>query len=151
MNLGVLLMEKGDLDGAEGMYRRSLNIQEKALGMEHSNVSFSCYNFGLLLKAKGDFDGSKDMFRRSLMIREKTFGMQHPRTIAARDQLQLITNQASGAQSGEGASAASGPNQANAGGAASSASGAQSGGGASAASGPNQANAGGAKCCCVAQ
>ncbi|MEK7485529.1 MAG: tetratricopeptide repeat protein, partial [Planctomycetota bacterium] len=67
-----------DYEGAEPLFRRSLEIKEKALGKEHPNIAMSLNNLALLLQAKGDYEGAEPLFRRSLEIKEKVLGKDHP-------------------------------------------------------------------------
>jgi Flp pilus assembly protein TadD len=53
-NLGVLLKQRGDLDGAEAAYRR---------GDERGEATASS-NLGLLLQDRGDLDGAEAAYRR---------------------------------------------------------------------------------------
>ena len=48
-NLGNLLSDKGDYEGAEALYRRALAGYEKALGAEHPDTLKSAYGLGLTL------------------------------------------------------------------------------------------------------
>ena len=63
-SLGVLLSEKGDLDGAEPLYRRALEAREQKLGPEHPDTLTSMNNLGLLLMDKGDLTAAHAAFKR---------------------------------------------------------------------------------------
>jgi tetratricopeptide (TPR) repeat protein len=54
-NLGVLLKERGDLDGAEAAYRRA----------DERGHADGAYNLGLLLAERGDLDGAEAAYRRA--------------------------------------------------------------------------------------
>ena len=49
-NLGDLLSEKGDYDGAEALYRRALEGREKALGAEHPDTRQTLTNLRFVQK-----------------------------------------------------------------------------------------------------
>jgi len=54
-NLGVLLHQKGDLDGAEAAYRRA----------DKQGDARAAFNLGVLLQARGDLDGAEAAYRRA--------------------------------------------------------------------------------------
>jgi tetratricopeptide (TPR) repeat protein len=80
-NLGIVLSDKGDYDGAEVIYRRALERYEKALGAEHSDTLASVCNLGHILSRKGDYEGAEALYRRGLDGREKALGTEDPDTI----------------------------------------------------------------------
>ncbi len=52
-NLAVLYKTQGKYAEAEQLYKRSLEIREKALGPKHSDVAQSLNNLAVLFKTKG--------------------------------------------------------------------------------------------------
>jgi tetratricopeptide (TPR) repeat protein len=76
--LGLVLENKGDLDGALQYTQRALTIDEKVYGPDHPNVATSASNIGLILKDKGDLDGALLYTQRALKIDEKVYGPDHP-------------------------------------------------------------------------
>ena len=68
-NLGLVLRTRGDLEGAEAMFRKSLEIEER-LGRPEGMAS-AYGNLGLVLRTRGDLDGAEAMFRKSLEINER--------------------------------------------------------------------------------
>jgi hypothetical protein len=58
-NLGEVLRELGDLEGALVNYQRALTISEAALGPDHPTVGTVVNNVGLVLRAQGDLDGAR--------------------------------------------------------------------------------------------
>ena len=68
-NLGIVLKTRGDLDGAEAMQRKALEINDKlgrAKGMANAYG-----NLGVVLQIRGDLDGAEAMQRAALEIDEK--------------------------------------------------------------------------------
>ncbi len=63
-NLGILLRTRGDLEGAEAMHRKSLEIEEK-LGRPEG-VASAYGNLGIVLATRGDLEGAEAMYRKSL-------------------------------------------------------------------------------------
>ena len=86
-NLGNLLSDKGDYDGAEALKRRALEGYEKALGAEHPDTLGSVNNLGTLLYYNGDYDGAEALYRRALEGYEKALGAEHPNTLSCVDNL----------------------------------------------------------------
>ena len=80
-NLGYLLRSKGDYDGAEALYRRALEGQEKALGPDHPATMISVNDLAVLLAEKGDYAGAEPLYRRVLEGEEKVLGPEHPDTL----------------------------------------------------------------------
>lgn len=76
--LGLYLEERARLDEAEPMFRRALEIGEKALGNNHPNVAIALNNLASLLEEMGRFDEAEPMYRRALQIDEKALGEDHP-------------------------------------------------------------------------
>jgi len=68
-NLGLMLQIRGDLHGAEKMYRTSLEINE-TLG--HREGMASAYvKLGNVLQIREDLEGAEQMYRKSLEVDEK--------------------------------------------------------------------------------
>ena len=86
-NLAALLGDKGDLAGAEPLYRRALAASEKVQGREHPNTAVMVNNLGGLLRKKSDFSGAEPLYRRALAIRERSLGAEHPDTARSLDNL----------------------------------------------------------------
>ena len=72
----------GAITEVEGMYRRALAIQEKALGPEHPATANTRNNLGVFLSLRGDFAQAETLHRAALVTMEKVFGAQHPDTAA---------------------------------------------------------------------
>jgi len=66
---GIVLETRGDLDGAEEMYKKSLAINEKLGQLEGMADDYG--NLGIVLKIRGDLDGAEEMYKKSLAINEK--------------------------------------------------------------------------------
>lgn len=82
-NLANILSYKGDLAGAEPIYRRVLEAMDSTLGPEHP-ATLGCLNrYANLLKAKGDISGAEPIYRRVLEARERTLGAEHPSTLGS--------------------------------------------------------------------
>jgi Flp pilus assembly protein TadD len=73
-NLGNVLYTRGDLDGAEAMHRKSLEIEER-LGRPEGMAS-DYGSLGLVLRTRGDLDGARRLWQRSLELFQQV-GMPH--------------------------------------------------------------------------
>src|SRR5262249_9034493 len=63
VNLGNMLLDKGDLDGAEANYRAALAIDPDAAG--------TYYNMGLVHDRRCDLATAEDWYRKSLVVNPK--------------------------------------------------------------------------------
>jgi tetratricopeptide (TPR) repeat protein len=95
VNLGILLMTKGDYEGAEKLYRRALEGQERVLGPDHPNTLGSVVNLGFLLSEKGDYEGAEKLYRRALEGKERVLGPDHPSTLGSVYGLGIFLNEQS--------------------------------------------------------
>jgi tetratricopeptide (TPR) repeat protein len=86
-NVALSLESKGDLDGAEPLFRGALEIAEKTLGPDHPDTAGTLNNLAGLLESKGDYAGAEPLYRRALAIAEKTLGPNHPNTATSLDNL----------------------------------------------------------------
>merc|ERR1719424_468310 len=73
-NLGFLLKNQGDLDGAEALYREALAASRETLGDRHPSTLTSINNLGLLLKKKADLDGAEALYHEALEAKRETLG-----------------------------------------------------------------------------
>ena len=76
--LGRVLMDQGNLDGALQYMQRALKIDEKLYGPDHPTVAIRANNIGEILLEKGDLDGALQYSQRALKIDEKVYGPDHP-------------------------------------------------------------------------
>ena len=68
-HLGIVMKTRGDLDGAEAMHRKSLEIEEKLGRLEGTANQYG--NLGNVMQSRGDLDGAEAMYRKALEIDEK--------------------------------------------------------------------------------
>jgi tetratricopeptide (TPR) repeat protein len=68
-NLGVVYRTRGDLDGAEAVYKKALAIDEK---LGHPEGMASIYTgLGNICYTRGDLDAAEGMYKKALAINEK--------------------------------------------------------------------------------
>ena len=77
-NLASLHARQGRYADAEPLYRRSLAINEKALGPDHPGVAISLNNLAELYRNQGRYVDAEPLHKRSLAINEKALGPDHP-------------------------------------------------------------------------
>ncbi|MEI6848255.1 MAG: tetratricopeptide repeat protein [Chlorobiaceae bacterium] len=89
-NLGLLLKTQGKDAEAEPMFRRALEIDEKAYGKDHPEIATDLNNLATLLKDQGKYAEAEPLYRRALEIYEQRLGNNHPDTITSRDNLTAL-------------------------------------------------------------
>jgi tetratricopeptide (TPR) repeat protein len=89
-NLGLVLADLGDLEGARREYERALAIHEAADGPDHPNVARVRNNLGNVLQGLGDRAGARRELERALAIDEAAYGPEHPETQRIRDNLEAL-------------------------------------------------------------
>lgn len=78
-NLANVLMEQGDVRGAEAIYRESLALRRASLGDRHPNVAVSLRSLAMALYAAGDLDAAEPLLQESLDIRTEIYGRENPK------------------------------------------------------------------------
>ena len=77
--LGLLLTTKALYAEAEPLYRRTLVLGEKNLGLEHPEVAIRLNNLATLLYGTNRLAEAEPLMRRALAMDEKSFGPEHPK------------------------------------------------------------------------
>ena len=77
-DMGLLLEERGDSDGAEKFYRESLAMNRRLLGEKHPEIANGLENVAMAMSDKGDLDGAEALYRQSLQMRRELLGADHP-------------------------------------------------------------------------
>ncbi len=78
--LAEVELTRGNLDQAEGGFRKSLAVREKALGTSHREVAYSLDGLGRVAVARGDRDAAEVSFHRASAILDEALGADHPDT-----------------------------------------------------------------------
>jgi tetratricopeptide (TPR) repeat protein len=79
-NIGLVLLLKGDYDGALAQHKKALAVRESVLGKDHPETAGRYNNIGEVLLHKGDYDGALSLHKKALAIHEVTVGEGHPET-----------------------------------------------------------------------
>ena len=77
-NLASSTNTQGKYEEAEPLYRRALDIREKALGKDHPSTAISLNNLAALYRRAGEVREAEPLYKRALDIREKALGKDHP-------------------------------------------------------------------------
>ena len=77
-DLGAILLQNGDVAGAEAKMREALAIRREVLGPDDPQLSTSLNNVGFVLQEKGDVEQAQAMFLESLAIDRRRLGNDHP-------------------------------------------------------------------------
>jgi tetratricopeptide (TPR) repeat protein len=98
-NLANLLVSRGDFAGAEPLYRRALETNERVLGRRHPNTLMSLFNFALHRARSGDFERAETLARSAFAGYLEAVGAKHPDTAATERLLKEISAMKRAAQS----------------------------------------------------
>ena len=77
----MLMIDQGDLDGAEPLLRKALEECYEKLGDRHPSTLTSIGNLGSLLNEQGDLDGAEPLLREALEGLRETLGDRHLHTL----------------------------------------------------------------------
>jgi tetratricopeptide (TPR) repeat protein len=69
--LAIAYGGQGKYTEAEGLMKRALAIQEKALGARHPDTGGTLANLATLYRYQGKYSEAESLFKRALVIREK--------------------------------------------------------------------------------
>jgi len=86
-NLGLVLRDMGDLEGARENLEMALKVFESA---GHSDVAALFNNLGLILRDMGDLEGARENLEMALRIDEVTGGSNHSNVTAYLNNLGLV-------------------------------------------------------------
>jgi len=71
-------------------YRKSLEIREKVLGLQHPDTACSYYKIGFVYDNMGNYHQALAYYNKALEIREKVFGKEHPNTKTVLGNIKLL-------------------------------------------------------------
>jgi len=89
-NIAALHETTGSYQEAEMLYRRSLELSERALGPEHPTTVTTLSNLAAVLEATGRYQEAEMLYRRSLELSERVLGPQHPTTATTLNNLAAV-------------------------------------------------------------
>jgi tetratricopeptide (TPR) repeat protein len=77
-NLAGNCRHKGQYKEAEPLFKRALEINEKALGPDHPDTALSLHNLATLYASRGNFFNAAPLLARALATAERALGVEHP-------------------------------------------------------------------------
>ncbi len=77
-NLGQVYAGQGHDDLAEPLYKRSIALLEKALGLDNALVAAELTNLAALYQRQSRYAEAEPLFKRALTVREKSLSREHP-------------------------------------------------------------------------
>ena len=78
-NLGELELRLGHYEKSEEYFKNALEVDERNLGPDHTNVASSLNNLGLAQMYLGDLENARQQYERSLAIKEKILDPDDPK------------------------------------------------------------------------
>lgn len=82
-NLGLILIDEGELAEAQRLFERALAIAEKSYGDDAREMNMSLNNLGWIHFLRGDYEGAEQPYRRLLALDEAQLGDGSPNTAIA--------------------------------------------------------------------
>ena len=86
-NLGLVYRLEGRLKEAEPLYVRSLELERKILGNDHSETAVGAGNLGNLYSLMGEYSKAEPLLIESMETRRRIWGEEHPDTLDSLDGL----------------------------------------------------------------
>jgi serine/threonine protein kinase/tetratricopeptide (TPR) repeat protein len=89
-NLASVLIDLGDLSGAESRLRETLVIRRKVLGNDHPDLFYSLNNLAFVLLNEGNWKEAEPFAREALALNLRVLGKDHPQVAGARNGLARV-------------------------------------------------------------
>ncbi|MDQ3930560.1 MAG: tetratricopeptide repeat protein, partial [Chloroflexota bacterium] len=81
-NLGLVLQDLGDLQGARSNLERALAIDQAVYGPEHPAVAANLFNLGALLVESGELKEAAFLLKKAQSIYFRYLGPEHDTTVS---------------------------------------------------------------------
>ena len=81
--LAAVLDLQGRRDEAEALYKRTLAVQEQALGPDHPYVADTLENLAIVYKDQARYQEAENLYKRALAINQKVHSANHPNIASA--------------------------------------------------------------------
>src|SRR5262249_41345035 len=88
--LGFLLSTRGTYARAEALFRRAVEISEKALGPKDPEMAAGLNNLAFLYDAQGQYGKAEPLYERALAIWEEALGPEHPNVATSLSNLAML-------------------------------------------------------------
>ncbi|MFK7795883.1 MAG: tetratricopeptide repeat protein, partial [Aureispira sp.] len=79
-NLGIILQDLGDYEGARALLAKGLSSAEANFGELHPTTAVSYSNLGMILQALGEYEGARALLEKAVISNEVNFGEGDSRT-----------------------------------------------------------------------
>ena len=90
--LSALLEVQDKYAEAETLFRRAIEIDEKALGKDHPTVATDYNNLARLLQDQGKYAEAEPLYRRPIEIFQATLGTDHSNTVMVKRNSEVCDN-----------------------------------------------------------
>jgi hypothetical protein len=87
-DLGLALKRSGDIEGAQTMFERTIEIITAAVGPRDSTVLDATYNLGVVLQQRGNQREARERLQEAVRLGEASLGPDHPRVNVYRSTLE---------------------------------------------------------------
>jgi eukaryotic-like serine/threonine-protein kinase len=92
-NVANLQERKGDMVGAERLYRRALDLARRQPGRDDSVTAGLLDDIGRVRQAQGDLEGAERLEREALAIRRRVLGERHADVAASLNNIAVVLGQ----------------------------------------------------------
>jgi CHAT domain-containing protein/Tfp pilus assembly protein PilF len=89
-NLGSLYRTLGKYSDAEELFKRALEVKEKAIGTDNPDVADTLNSLAAVYQNQGRYADAEGLYKRALTIREKTLGKGHPEVAKSLNNLAIV-------------------------------------------------------------
>jgi len=83
-NLAAIRQDRGEVDEAERLFRRALEIKERLIGAASPDTAVTAFNLAMLLRSSGREEEAGGLLAQALAAFESALGSSHPHTRACR-------------------------------------------------------------------
>jgi len=89
-NIAELYFKIGDYFNALSIYKKTLVLRERILGLEHPNTAGSYNNIGVVYEKIGNYNKALEYNDKALKIRKEILGLEHPDTANTYNNIGLV-------------------------------------------------------------
>jgi tetratricopeptide (TPR) repeat protein len=91
-SIGEILQEQEKYDGAEDMFRRTIEVSERVLGKKHEFTLLSVSSLAAVLDIRGKYEEAEDLCRQVLETRQRVLRKDHKDTLSSAHNLAAVLN-----------------------------------------------------------
>ena len=90
--IGATLQEQEKYDGAEDMFRRTIEVSKRMLGKKHELTLLSAHDLAAVLNIRGKYEEAEDLYRQALETRQRVLRKDHKNTLSSAHDLAAVLN-----------------------------------------------------------